>query len=119
MKVSLEEWRHGVREAVEKTLEGLALGFHFNEEVVGDVLLWEADAALMEARFPLPADEVADLDDCVDFWVYLDIPGTMRLQWATNEGYAAQLPCTGDPEEDGGALAAEFLRQLATPDALG
>ena len=111
MDLDLIGWKGRLRSIVDPALARLDLGFAYNSSVSGEALLWEADPVKIRQLFGVSEFDLSD-DDCVDFWVYLDTPGAMRLEWATPTGHNTLLPLTGDAEIDAETLLGEFVRQL-------
>ncbi len=118
------DWVAAVRVACEPVLEAADVGFALNESASTDgrALLWEADPRLFGERFPAAGllesygETSYDALHCVDWWVYLDQPGTARLALEGADPEDVTVPLTGDVVADGARIAAAFGDALTGGD---
>jgi hypothetical protein len=87
------------------------LDFVLNDSVHEEALLWEV-LTVDHSTGEDDGDGATAKADCLDFWIYLDTPGAMRLDWVTPEGHQALIPMVGDPDVDAEALIEEFRRVI-------
>lgn len=116
-------WRDRVRAWCDPVLAAADVGFEWNESTARPdpegrmlALLWEADPLRFAARYPDRGIEESYGDDwpafCLDFWVYLDTPGFLRLSWEGWHHGDELLPRIGDADVDGRAMATRFAQFL-------
>ena len=110
-----DEWYRRVRAWCDPVFVAADCGFEWSGQ--NGALLWEADPHEFATKYPdsrIAESYGGDLAGvhCIDYWVYLDTPGSARVSVEGWDLPELLIQLRGWPDADGRALAAIFGRIL-------